>query len=49
MELVSELILNISEVGLGRPRCRCEDNNTLDVKEEIGLNRLRVGIIGDPL
>ena len=31
---------------LGRPRRRWEDNTRM---EGIGLNRLRIGIIGEPL
>ena len=39
---------------LGRPRCRWEDNIRMDLEEidinaGIGLIRLRVGIIGEPL
>ena len=33
---------------LGRPRRRWEDNIRMDL-EEIGLIRLRIGIIGEPL
>ena len=39
---------------LGRPRCRWEDNIRMDLEEiginaRIGLIRLRIGIIGEPL
>ena len=39
---------------LGRPRHRWEENIRIDLKEiisirEIGLIRLRIGIIGEPL
>ena len=41
---------------LGRPRCRWEDSIRIDLKEigrqlvrEIGLIRLRKGVIGEPL
>ena len=35
---------------LGRPRRRWEDNIRMDPEEiGIGLNRLRIGIIGEPL
>ena len=33
---------------LGRPTCRWEENIRMDL-EEIGLIRLRIGIIGEPL
>ena len=39
--------------SLGRPRSRWEDNITMDLEEVsmrvIGLIRLRIGIIGEPL
>ena len=39
---------------LGRPRCRWEENIRMDLNEivsmrGIGLIRLRIGIIGEPL
>ena len=41
------------KIPLGRPRIREENNNRIDVKEisigGIGLIRLRIGIIGEPL
>ena len=33
---------------LGRPRRRCEDNIRMELRG-IGLIRLRIGIIGEPL
>ena len=36
------------KIPFGRPRRRCEDNFRLDLKE-IGLIRLRIGVIEEPL
>ena len=41
------------KISLGRPRRRWEDNARMDLQEigirGIGLIRLRIGIIGEPL
>jgi hypothetical protein len=49
---VSSLVKSKGKKPLRRPRRRWEENIRMDLKEvvrEIGLIRLRMGIIGEPL